>query len=350
MSVRSRVPGLALAVGLAIAAYALVMLPGLSLLSPMLVAILLGIAVRNLGAVPAAAAPGLTYVSKTLLRAGIVLLGLRLALPDVLALGTGPLVVIAGTVAATFATALALGRSLRVASTVTVLTGTGTAICGASAVAGMAAVVRQKPSTPTRRDEPVESAAATALAVVTLCGTLAMFALPALASWLGLSDRQAGVWIGSAVHEVGQVVAAGGFMSAQVTEVATLTKLGRVVLLAPLVALVGFWQGRDAQNRHGQGQSGQGRPPLVPAFVLGFVGAVLVRSALAGAGWEEPLAPVLDGVQYLTGFVLACAMAAVGTAVNLWELLARGGRALLFGVVLSAVTAGVALALTLALV
>lgn len=345
MPVRSRVPGLALAVGLAVAAYALAMVPGLSLLSPMLVAILLGIAVRNLGAVPAAAAPGLTYASKTLLRAGIVLLGLRLALPDVVALGAGPLAVIAGTVAATFAAALALGRALRVAPTVTVLTGTGTAICGASAVAGMAAVVRQKPSTPARRDEPVESAAATALAVVTLCGTLAMFALPALASWLGLSDRQAGVWIGSAVHEVGQVVAAGGFMSAQVTEVATLTKLGRVVLLAPLVALVGFWQGRDAQNRHGQG-----RPPLVPAFVLGFVGAVLVRSALAGAGWEEPLAPVLDGVQYLTGFVLACAMAAVGTAVNLRELLARGGRALLFGVVLSAVTAGVALVLTLALV
>lgn len=344
MSVRSLFPGLALAVGLACAAYALVLVPELSLLSPMLVAVLLGMGARNFLRLPEGSRPGLTYASKTLLRVGIVLLGLRLALPDVVALGAGPLAVIVGTVAVTFALALGLGRVLRVAPTVTVLAGTGTAICGASAVAGMAAVVRQGQSTPTRRDEPVESAAATALAVVTLCGTLAMFAFPALASWLGLSDRQAGVWIGSAVHEVGQVVAAGGFMSAQVTEVATLTKLGRVVLLAPLVALVGFWQGRDAA------QQGQGRLPLVPGFVLGFVAAVLVRSCLAWAGWEEPLAPLLDGVQVLTGFVLACAMAAVGTAVNLRELLVRGGRALFFGLVLSVGTALVALVLTLALV
>lgn len=157
----------------------------------MLFAVLLGLVARNLGVLPNGADAGLEYASKILLGAGVVLLGLRLSLPDVLNLGAGALLVLLITVAATFAAALALGRWLRLARTTTVLTGTGTAICGVSAVAGMSAVVQKGKPRRGVADEPADSA--TALAVVTFCGTLAMFALPALARALGLSDIQAGV-------------------------------------------------------------------------------------------------------------------------------------------------------------
>lgn len=345
MPTRSHAPGLLLALVLALAAYALTLPPALHLVSPMLFAVLLGVLARNLGAVPAGAEAGLKFASKTLLRAGVVLLGFRLSLPDVLTLGGGALAVLALTVAVTFGVALVLGRWVRLAGTTTVLTATGTAICGASAVAGMASVVR--PRGDKTADEPVDSAAATALATVTLCGTLAMFALPGLARLLELSDAQAGVWLGASIHEVGQVVAAGGFLGEQVAQTATLTKLGRVVLLAPLVALVGY-----AQGRRGAGSLPEpgARPPLVPGFVLGFVGAMILRSAADWANLGDTLAPAFDALNTLTLLVLTLAMAAVGTAVNLRAVLTTGVRALVFGLLLSAVTAAVALAATLVLV
>lgn len=347
MPTRTHTAGLLAAALLAAAAYLLTAVPAFHLVSPMLFAVLLGLVARNLGALPTGTDAGLKYASKTLLRAGVVLLGLRLSLPDVLSLGSGALLVLLITVAATFAAALALGRWLRLARTVTVLTGTGTAICGASAVAGMSAVVQEGKPRRGVADEPVDSAAATALAVVTLCGTLAMFALPALARALGLSGIQAGVWLGASIHEVGQVVAAGGFMGEQVTQTATLTKLGRVVLLAPLVALVGYSQGRRGE---GQASATGTRPPLVPGFVLGFVAAILLRSAVDWSPWSGAFEPVFNAADTLTLAVLTMAMAAVGTAVNLKTVVTTGGRALVFGLLLTIVTAAVGLASTLVLV
>lgn len=311
----------------------------------MLFAVLLGLVARNLGVLPNGADAGLEYASKILLGAGVVLLGLRLSLPDVLNLGAGALLVLLITVAATFAAALALGRWLRLARTTTVLTGTGTAICGVSAVAGMSAVVQKGKPRRGVADEPADSA--TALAVVTFCGTLAMFALPALARALGLSDIQAGVWLGASIHEVGQVVAAGGFMGEQVTQTATLTKLGRVVLLGPLVALVGYSQGRRSV---GPASATGTRPPLVPGFVLGFMAAMLLRSVVDWSPLSGALEPVFNAAATLTLAVLTLAMAAVGTSVNLKTVVTTGGRALVFGLLLTKVTVAISLLATLALV
>lgn len=191
MLTRTHISGLLAAALLAATAYLLTAVPTFHLVSPILFAVLLGLVACNLGVLPNGADAGLEYASKILLGAGVVLLGLRLSLPDVLNLGAGALLVLLITVTATFAAALALGRWLRLARTTTVLTGTGTAICGVSAVAGMSAVVQKGKPRRGVADEPADSA--TALAVVTFCGTLAMFALPALARALGLSDIQAGV-------------------------------------------------------------------------------------------------------------------------------------------------------------
>lgn len=339
-------PGLVLAVGLALVAYLLTLMPGLKLVSTLLLAIVLGIAARNMGLLPQTAQAGLTFASKSLLRLGVVLLGLRLSLPDVFSLGFGALLTILLTVAGTYLVAIILRRYLALAPTTALLTTTGTAICGASAIAGISAALPPKAQDPD--DETVDNAALTALAVITLCGTLTMFALPALVGFLPLTPLQAGVWLGASIHEVGQVVAAGGFISPEVTDIATVSKLGRVVLLAPIVALVGYGQSRQAQRKTSQAKSH--RPPLLPLFVVGFIVAIVLRSVLAWSSLDQPLGPLLAGLNTFTTFILAVAMAALGTAVNLKSTLSAGGPALLFGLILSGATASIALGLTLCLV
>lgn len=337
-SVSSLAPGLLYALGLALAGFALRLIPTFELVSALLFAILLGILMRNLSLVPASAEAGLKYAARACLRAGLVLLGLRLALVDVLALGLGPLLVLTVTLVGVFLATLFLGRALRVGRATGVLLATGTAVCGASAVAGMASVVRPG------RQEDKDAAVATALACITLCGTLAMFALPPLAGVLGLSERQTGVWIGAALQEVGQVVGAASFVGAEATEVATLTKLGRVVLLAPLVALVGFWEGRV------QAADAGARPPLVPLFVLGFLGMMLLRSFFNLLGLDASLQPVYGVVEALSAFLLALAMGAMGTAVSLKKLVGQGLAALTLGLLASLVALGLSLVLVLLLV
>lgn len=317
------------------------------LLSALLVAILLGVFARNAGLIPTWAEAGLKFSAKTILRLGVVLLGLRLSIPQVLSLGTGPLIVILGTVTVTFLGTWALGRLFRVAHSTSLLTATGTAICGAAAVAGMSAVVRRADDyDPHVHDDDIGDAAATAIASVTIFGTVAMLVIPWLATEFGLSPQATGVWIGSAIHEVGQVVAAAGFISPQVSDVATVTKLGRVVLLAPLVAVVGWWEGRASARRYAASigaaeveqvlrgtpvdhrPAGTVHPPIMPAFVAGFLGCVLLRSVL---GSPVVLVPVFNAADTVATILLTVAMAAMGAGVKIRQILTGGMRALLLG-------------------
>jgi len=295
----------------------------------LLIAIALGMALRAAGLVPAWADAGLAWTAKHVLRAGVVLLGLQLSLRDVAGLGAGEIVVLLLTVAATFGTALVLGRALRVPERLRLLVGTGFSICGASAVAAMSAVLREQPAPRDQAgpgaaqlveaDEELDKDVAVAVALVTLYGTLALLLLPLLARAFGLSDRVAGLWIGLSVHEVAQVVAAAATVSAAALTVAVVAKLARVVLLAPLVAGVGLVRRRAAAG----GRTGTGRAtPLVPLFVVGFLALVVVRSTgLLPQG-------VLDVAKAATTVAFTAALTALGTQVHLGRLLRGGGRVL----------------------
>ena len=297
---------------------------GLTLVVPvlpgLLVAIAVGAVARSAGLVPAALDPGLAWAGRRLLRAGVVLLGLQLSLGDLLGLGLREVAVLLVTVAATFSATLWLGPRLGVGRPLTLLVATGFSICGAAAVAGMSPVA-----------EADEEDVATAVALVTVYGSIALVALPVVAGALGLSDRVAGLWAGMSVHEVAQVVAAAGTVSAAALTVAVVAKLARVLLLAPLVAGVGV------VRRHSGASTGGRRAPLVPLFVVGFVVAVLVRSA--------GLVPdaVLPAVKPVTTLALAAAMTALGTQIHVGRLVRTGGRPLLLGAVSTVVAAGVSL-------
>lgn len=268
------------------------------------VAVVLGVAVGSTPVLTDEHRRAVAQLTKRLLRAGVVVLGLQLAVPTVLALGPGTLAAVVLTVAVTFLGTLGLGRLIRVPRGLALLVATGFSICGASAIAAMEGVVE-------RDDEDV----ATAVALVTCYGSFTLAALPLLAHALGLDAARTGSWAGISVHEVAQVVAAAGPAGAAAVGIAVVVKLSRVVLLAPVVALVGAAE-RGRRDTHA---------PLVPLFVLGFLAMVAVRST----GLVPPF--VLDIAKIASTLLLAGALFGLGCAVRLGTLLRGGGRALLLG-------------------
>ncbi|WP_158583137.1 YeiH family protein [Nesterenkonia natronophila] len=297
--------------------------------SSLLIAIVIGMTIRTFGWVPVWGEAGLKWAAKFPLRLGIVLLGLQLALADILGLGWEVLVIVAATVAVTFIGIRVLGPLFRTDRTTSALVATGTAICGASAVAAGSAVLDRGDGRD-RQARDIAGPTATALAVVTIWGTVAMVALPALSAALGLGGRPAGVWIGASVHEVGQVVAAGGMVGATALTVATVVKLARVLLLAPAVVALRL---SDA----GGTAAGGKRPPIMPWFVLGFLMAVVVNSVADIPG------ETADFIAQLTTMLITFAMVGIGAAVDLRQLLRTGAPALLLGGAGSVLAASTAL-------
>lgn len=249
-------------------------------------------------------------LTRKLLRAGVVLLGLQLALPAVLGLGPGVLVAVVLTVGIGFAGTIALGRLVGVPRGLAILVATGFSICGASAIAAMEDVVDRE-----------DSDVATAIALVTCYGGLAIAVVPLLGGWLGLAGPDLGGWAGLAVHEVAQVVAAATPAGTAAIAVAVVVKLSRVVLLAPMVALVSVHE----RHRTRRAAGSEKQTPIVPLFVLGFLAMVAVRSV------DILPMPVLDLAKVCCTLLLAGALFGLGCAVRIGPLLRTGGRALLLG-------------------
>ncbi|WP_211268530.1 YeiH family protein, partial [Oerskovia enterophila] len=304
-------------------------------------------AARWADALTARTQEGTRWTAMRVLRAGVVLLGLQLSLPEVLALGWRGLAVVALTVAVTFSATLALGRVLRVPRVTSLLVATGFSICGAAAISAMQGVVGGGDDDESRRE--ADDAVATALALVTIFGSLAIFVLPWLAGLLGLADDRAGLWIGASVQEVAQVVTAGGAISAAALATATVSKLARVVLLAPLVAGAGVLRARrervarPADVEAATGARAARRTPPVPLFVVGFLAAVLVRST----GLLP--ASVVEVTTVVTTLLFTAAMFAMGLGVDVAHLVRTGRRALVLGTASAAVVTGTSLVAVLAL-
>ncbi|MBF8194392.1 putative sulfate exporter family transporter [Nonomuraea sp. K274] len=293
-------------------------------LSPAVIAVVSGAAVANLTGVAERFRPGLAFVSRRLLRVAVALLGLQIAVPDVLALGWQTLAVVTAATGVTFAVTPRIGRALGVASGASLLIATGVAICGASAIAAM------RESTGHTEDDD----AAAALTVVVLYGTTGIVALPLLASLIGLSPAQLGLWAGAAVHEVAQVAAIGAAYGVLATAVTV--KLARVILLAPIVALTSH------RRRHRTPASPHmaphtRRPPVMPLFVAAFLAMTVLRST----GWVP--VPVTDVAPHVTNVLMAAAMFGLGTGIDVRRLL-KGGRAMVLGGIATAIIATVSLA------
>ncbi len=313
-------PGLLLcAAATAVAMSVQVVVPGAS---PLVAAIVLGIALTNLVRLPGSTAPGIGFAAKKLLRWGIVFLGLQLALADIAALGVPMLLVVVCIVAGGITGTVLMGRALRMRRAQVLLIACGFSICGAAAVAGAEGVV-----------DAEEEDVVTAVALVVIFGSLMIPLVPLAGALLGLDARPSGMWAGGSIHEIAQVVAAGGIIGGGALGIAVIVKLARVLMLAPVMAVLSV-----RQRRTGTTRPGEKRPPIVPLFIVGFLAMVLLRSTV---DLPEPL--IHTGALVQTA-LLSAAMFALGCGVKIRNLLAVGARPFILAAGSTVLVAGIALA------
>jgi uncharacterized integral membrane protein (TIGR00698 family) len=318
---RGLLPGLLAATAIAAIARTLAgILP--ASIADVTVALLLGLALAQVaGSRAAALVPGAMLAARLLLRWGIVLLGARLSLGQIVAIGLPATIVVAVTMTAVFATVLLVARAARIEGPLAVLLAVGTAVCGNSAIIATAPVIGA-------RGREV----AYAVATITLFGTLAVLIYPAIGHLLGMTDTAFGLWSGIAVNDTSQVVAASSSYSARALEVATVVKLIRNAMMAPLLVLISWQWARRTGLASG---TTPGLRRAVPLFVLGFVAMAGLRSV---GLIDAPLAGILDTAARL---LILVALAGVGLTIRLAELRSVGPRPLGVGLA-AAVTAGAA--------
>jgi len=284
--------------------------------SPLVASLAIGVALGNLGAVPAVCAPGVKFSAKKILRLGIVLLGSQLAVSQVVELGGAELAVVIVVVAATFLGTMWLGPRLGVSRPLSLLVATGFSICGASAIAAMRPV-----------SDADDDDMAYAIALVTICGTLAIFMLPAIGEVIGFSGAEFGSWVGASVHDVAQTVATASSGNADAQNAAIVVKLTRVMLLAPLVAAVSFTRYRKLNRANVTDPITQKtkNPPIVPIFIIGFIAAISINSS-----FNLP-SEFLSDVKWVEKSLLACALVGLGAGVDTRKLRRVGTRPLALG-------------------
>ncbi|WP_051196463.1 YeiH family protein [Jonesia quinghaiensis] len=292
------------------------------LISPLLLAIIAGVIVANTVTLPARVQRTVDVAGKYALRGGIILLGLQLHLTDLVALGPGALLTAIAVVTIGICATLTLGSVLGIHRNMTLLIACGFSICGAAAVAATTGV--------TREDDRDESAVAIALVVV--FGTAMIPLIPMLGHLFGLNDTTTAMWAGASVHEVAQVVAIGDVLGEPALHVAVVMKLTRVLLLAPVLALV-----NGAEQRRHPTPVDVKRPPVVPLFVLGFVAMVALRTT--GVVPE----PLVAGAGIGQTVLLAVAMFALGTGVQVRKLKHVGARPVILAALSTVVVGAVGL-------
>jgi uncharacterized integral membrane protein (TIGR00698 family) len=320
-------PGLALTTLIAALAYAVRRIPGADTFSPMIIAILLGILFHNVVGTPVRAKAGVVFSLRRILRLAIILLGLQLTASQVVAVGGTGIAIIVVTLAATFTLTKAMGRVLGVDRKLAELIAAGTSICGASAVIATNTVTRGS-------DEDV----AYAVACVTVFGTLSMFLYPTLGTLLHLDMHHYGLWAGSSIHEIAQVVGAAFQHGHEAGEFGTIAKLSRVMLLAPLVMTLGIVAARSG----GGGAKAEGKAPM-PWFVLGFIAMIGLNSL------DIVPAEAAHAVTPVTTFLLTMALAAMGLETDIRKLKAKGARPLALGALSWLFISAFSLALILAI-
>ncbi|TPN45922.1 MULTISPECIES: YeiH family protein [unclassified Mesorhizobium] len=298
------IPGIVLVAMITGVAFSARNVSGFALFSPMILAVVAGMVYSNMLGTPAHAKAGIAFSQKRLLRFAIVLLGFQLTLGQVVSIGAGGVGIVAATLGATFVFTITLGRLIGVDAKLAQLIAAGTSICGASAIVATNIVTDA-------RDEDVTYAVAS----ITLFGTVAMLGFPLLAPVLGLDQHAFGLWAGASIHEVAQVIGAGFQNGTQSGEIATVAKLTRVAMLAPMVVALGLMARRGSRDQAGA------RPPM-PWFVVAFVAIVALNSLVAIP------AEVKTAMALATAVMLTMGLAAMGLQADISQLRSRGLRPL----------------------
>ncbi|WP_219999878.1 YeiH family protein [Halomonas sp. LBP4] len=249
---------------------------------------------------------GIEFAARTILRLGVALLGVRITIEQVTELGVGPVLTVVAGVSLTILMGVALARLLGLHRDMGLLTGGSVAICGASAALALSAVMP--------RHETSERNTILTVVGVTTLSTMAMVTYPLIVGVLGLSDDQAGIFLGGTIHDVAQVVGAGYMISESTGDVSTFVKLLRVAMLVPAVMAFMFL------FRHTRNAEGKGKVPMLPGFLVAFVMLVIINSL----GLIPPL--VTEGFTNLSRWCLVTAIAALGIKTSFQKLAVVGWK------------------------
>jgi uncharacterized integral membrane protein (TIGR00698 family) len=319
-SARRLAPGLIIVLAISVPAFLLARVPALASagLSALTLAIIIGALLGNVAhhrlAGPTTL-PGLHFAQKTLLRVGVALYGLNLSLQQIVHVGPAAIAVDLYIVVSTVLVGWWVGhRWLRMDRETVLLASSGSAICGAAAVIAVETVLGAAPHK-----------TSAAVGQVVLFGSIAMLVYPLLFGVLGVDREPFGIYVGSTVHEVAQVVAIGKTVGGITAENAVIVKMIRVMLLAPFLLVLG----RFAVRADGAA-SASAPPPRLPAFAIWFIVIALVHPYL---GLPEAL---VQALRTLDIYLLAAAMAALGLDTTIKKLRVAGREAVLLGAILFA--------------
>lgn len=264
---------------------------------------------------PAYLEKGIKFCSKKVLQYSIILLGFEMNMGNVLKVGGQSLFVMLFTLSAAFLMAFFMGKVLKTPADLSVLIGVGTSICGGSAIAATAPVIKAK-------DDEV----AQAISTIFLFNIIAVFLFPFLGQLLGLSDNGFGMWAGTAVNDTSSVIATGSAWSERTgndiaLHFATIVKLTRTLMIIPITLALSIYTARKAKRQN----SDFSFVKVFPWFVLGFLAAALIHSFIPMPAW------IPAGLDAIGKFLIIMAMVGIGLNTNLKKLLAGGLKPLLLG-------------------
>ena len=278
--------------------------------SPMIIGILLGMLYANSlrNNLPETWVPGIQFCSKKILRLGIILYGFRLTFQDIVNVGVAGIVIDAIIVTVTILGGVWIGRLLKMDRDTALLTSVGSGICGAAAVLGAESAIRTQPYK-----------TAVAVATVVIFGTISMFLYPIAyrSGLLDLTPQEMGIYSGSTLHEVAHAVGAGNAMGTEISNVAIIVKMIRVMLLVPVLIILGFWVARRNSAETTSGEKGKVN---IPWFAVGFLVVIAFNSL------DLLPAALVDAINYFDTFLLTMAMAALGAETSIDKFKKAGAK------------------------
>jgi uncharacterized integral membrane protein (TIGR00698 family) len=274
----------------------------------MLMALLFGIALNFLFQ-EGRCTEGIEFSARTVLRFGIALLGLRISVEKITQLGGTTVMLVIGGVIATIVFGMIIAPIFGHRYRFAFLSSGSVAICGASAAIAISAILPN--------DERTEERLVFTVVGVTVLSTVTMIAYPILGSWIGFDEFSMGIFLGATIHDVAQVVGAGFSVSEEAGELATIVKLIRVAMLAPVVVIASIilWPREDGEVNDAK------RPPLLPLFVVGFIALAILNSL------NVIPSSLTDIATPLSRWALLTAISAVGMKTSLRDISKVGGPA-----------------------
>ncbi|MFV0283841.1 MAG: YeiH family protein [Castellaniella sp.] len=300
--------GLLLAAGLGLAAWWLG--EQFPLIGGPVFGILLGMVWRNVLGLSPVFTPGVVFSSRQVLKWSIIGLGFGLSFGQVMKTGASSLIVTLITLSTAFLAAWLLGRWLKLGGHLCTLIGVGTAICGGSAIAAVAPIIK-----------PDDHETALSISTIFLFNVVAVLLFPPLGHWMGLSDPGFGLWAGTAINDTSSVVAAGYSYSVAAGDIATIVKLTRATLIIPICIVIAFWVAW--RNQHSETRVSLAK--IFPWFILWFLAASATRSL--------DLIPdmLLGPLHVISQFLIIMALTAIGLSSDLRRMALAGARPLLLG-------------------